>query len=229
MAALKRPLVAVIPAHNEEGRVGRVARGAAAIADWVVAVDDGSADRTLHNMLSTGGRNVVALRLPTNCGKGAAMRAAFRYARSALGAKTVIALDADGQHDPREMRALISAFERGNYDLLVGCRSGRDGRMPLVKRLGNCTFRGMSRLLFGVTVSDPLSGFRIFGGRALGIEWKSPGYSVEMEVLAEAARRGLKVGECPVSTIYNDKYKGTDVLSGARIMLDMAKWRVFGW
>jgi glycosyltransferase involved in cell wall biosynthesis len=224
----KTRVVVVVPAHNESGRVRAVVSKVARLVNWVVAVDDGSTDGTSEELSLIRRKNVVLLRLPTNCGKGAAMRAGFLYARRFLKPETIVAIDADGQHNQNDLPRLVAELRNRKLDLLVGCRSSRR-EMPLVKRFGNSVIRNAAKVLFGVSVSDPLSGYRVFGKRALELDWKSPGYSVEMEVLAEAGRRKLLVGENSIETIYNDKYKGTDVLSGVKIVLDMVKWRLFGW
>jgi glycosyltransferase involved in cell wall biosynthesis len=226
---IARPLVAIVPAYNEAGRVARVLKGLAPFVDKIVAVDDGSADGTYREMLGSGAGKLTVLRLPTNCGKGVALRAGFSFAKRTLKAGTIVTIDSDGQHRPGDVPRLVRKMEASGSDIVVGCREDRAG-MPFVKRLGNSIIKWCGRALFGITVPDSQSGFRVIGKRAIGkLSWKSSSYSVETEVLANAKRLGLTVVGEIIPTIYNDGYKGTDVLSGVRIVGDMVKWRVFGW
>ncbi|MFH0961327.1 MAG: glycosyltransferase family 2 protein [archaeon] len=221
-------LAAIVPAYNEKGRVGPVVRALSKFVDTVIFVDDGSSDGTFEEVSSLGLRNVVAARLPVNCGKGAALRAGFSIARK-LGANEVATVDSDGQHPPSLLPDLLKKLRRTGADIVVGCREFSHG-MPVVKRLGNRWICFLARFLFGIPVSDPLSGFRVFSARAIrNLEWKSSGYSVEIEVLARARKCKLIVSEMKIPTIYADKYKGTGVGSGVRITIDMLKGRVFGW
>jgi glycosyltransferase involved in cell wall biosynthesis len=228
-AKIERPFVAIIPAHNEEGRVGKVLRGVAPFVDRIVAIDDGSTDGTYWEIIGSKSGKVAALRLPTNCGKGVALRTGFDYARKFLKAKTIVTIDSDGQHLPAEIPKLAGKLVESGADIVVGCRMERRG-MPMVKRLGNSAIRTAARLLFGISVPDSQSGFRVFGRRAIErLEWGSAGYSVETEELVNAKKLGLSVETGEITTIYNDGYKGTSILNGVRILTDMMKWRVLGW
>src|SRR5437868_6480914 len=95
-------VVAVIPAHDEAPRIGRVISGALPSVP-VVVVDDGSTDGT-GSVVEAAGATVLTQH--PNQGKGAALRAGFRHALS-IGADAVVTLDADGQHDPAEIPRLL--------------------------------------------------------------------------------------------------------------------------
>ncbi|MEX2011973.1 MAG: glycosyltransferase family 2 protein, partial [Chloroflexota bacterium] len=121
----RRPAViaAVIPAYQEAPRVGPVVVGAKAHLP-VLVVDDGSADDTASVAEDAG---ATVLRLRPNQGKGAALRAGFRWALD-NGIEAVVTLDADGQHDPAEIPTFVAARARTGADLVVGRRDFR--RMP---------------------------------------------------------------------------------------------------
>ena len=103
-------LLIVIPAWNEEEVLGDVLEMVKAekpsFAD-ILVVSDGSADATADIARAAG---VAVLDLPLNLGVGGAMRAGFQYARR-VGYEYACQLDADGQHDPREIDTLIEAVE----------------------------------------------------------------------------------------------------------------------
>ena len=61
------------------------------------------------------------------------------------------------------------------------------------------------------------------------IKWDSSHYEVETEVLANAIMNKVKCVEAPISTIYQDHYKGTTIVDGIKIVLMMLKWRFLRW
>jgi glycosyltransferase involved in cell wall biosynthesis len=124
-------IVALVPGYNEGPRIGEVVRGAAAQLP-VLVVDDGSHDDTAAQALAAG---ATVIEQKPNQGKGAALRAGFRRAL-ADGADAVLTLDADGQHDPAEIPAFLSAWEaEPRPDLVIGRRNFR--AMPPIRRLSN--------------------------------------------------------------------------------------------
>jgi Glycosyltransferases involved in cell wall biogenesis len=98
-------ILAIIPAYNEAERLGPVA-AAAGLFLPVLVVDDGSGDETANVGRQAGAQ---VLEQTPNQGKGAALRAGFRFAL-VQGYDAVITLDADGQHDPAEIPAFLRAF-----------------------------------------------------------------------------------------------------------------------
>src|SRR5690554_3421721 len=110
-------IFALIPAHNEEGRIQPVIQGALLHLP-VLVVDDGSQDNTAGAARSTGAE---VLRQAPNQGKGAALRLGFRHLLES-GCEAVITLDADGQHDPAEIPKFLAAYQAGKPDLIIGVR-----------------------------------------------------------------------------------------------------------
>jgi glycosyltransferase involved in cell wall biosynthesis len=92
------------------------------------------------------------IRHPYNKGNGAAVKTGLREACSDV----VLLLDADGQHDPSEARAL--AAEIGLHDMAIGARSARD--QSFVRALGNGVFQALASWLTERPVRDLTSGFR---------------------------------------------------------------------
>ena len=114
----RRSVLVVVPALDEEATVGHVvARLRAARFDCLV-VDDGSADATAR-VAADAGAHVV--RLPVNLGVGGALRCGFRYAVD-HGYQMVVQCDADGQHLPEEIDALLDAQAATGAHLVVGSR-----------------------------------------------------------------------------------------------------------
>ncbi len=192
----ERRVVAVIPAYNEERRIGDVVRRARRFVDRVIVVDDGSSDGTAREAREAGAEVVAH---PVNMGKWAALRTGVRAALSE-GADVIVTLDADGQHLPEEIPRLVSALE--GADVAAGFRS-REG-MPMIRRLSNFITTNILRVLFGVRVRDSQCGFRAYSRRAAEIllQVKGSGYEGETESLVLLARAGMRFRDVPVSTIY---------------------------
>ncbi|MBX6394670.1 MAG: glycosyltransferase family 2 protein, partial [Alicyclobacillaceae bacterium] len=121
----------IIPAYNEEDRIGRVldAALAARVFDQVIVVDDGSTDRTAD---VAGARGVEVLRLPTNRGKGAAIEAGLTVARGEI----IGLLDADlvGLR-PEHVRALVWPVVSGQADMAIGLFGGGRLSTDLAQKL----------------------------------------------------------------------------------------------
>ena len=114
--------VAVIPAFNEEASLGGVLAEIAEIDGLVpVVVDDGSSDGTAGVARNAG---VACVRLPFNLGVGGAVRTGLRWALD-HDADTVVIVDADGQHDPADVAALLAAIDAG-AGLAIGSRFAAD-------------------------------------------------------------------------------------------------------
>ncbi|MEM7340826.1 MAG: TIGR04282 family arsenosugar biosynthesis glycosyltransferase [Actinomycetota bacterium] len=204
-------VAAVIPALNEEGAIAAVVRrSAAAGAETVIVVDNGSTDATAHEAGTAGAVVVTEGRRGYGyaCAAGAA-------AASAASADVVVFLDGDGSSPPEELPALLKAVEAGN-DLVLGSRTEGHiaaGAMPLHQRLGNWGSAWLMRLLFGVRVTDlgPFRAIRTEVLDSLGMEQMTYGWPTEMTV--KAARAGYAVTEVPASwlprTTGRSKVSGT--------------------
>ncbi|MEK7865836.1 MAG: glycosyltransferase family 2 protein [Planctomycetota bacterium] len=191
--------VAIVPAFREEGRVGEVVGRLRAVVSEVLVVDDGSPDGTAAEARGAGARVIVHER---NRGKGGALRTGFAWAL-ANGADPVLTLDADGQHLPEEVPRLIACAERTGADVVVGTRRLDPREMPFVRRWTNRTMSAVLSLAAGCRIGDTQSGFRLFRARVLrDVSVTTEGFDLESEILVRAARRGFRIREAEVSTVY---------------------------
>ena len=190
-------ILALIPAHNEAARIAPVVMAAVAMLP-VLVVDDGSTDDTAGRSRDAGA-TVISQR--PNQGKGAALRAGFRWAIE-HGFDAVVTLDGDGQHDPTEIGRFVSAYEAGRPDLVIGARNFR--RMPPLRRLAN----GAGTLLFswavGRHIADNQSGYRLVSRRLAEtmLESTETGFGFEVEMIAACVRAGWPIVDVPVRTLY---------------------------
>jgi glycosyltransferase involved in cell wall biosynthesis len=191
------PILALIPAYQEGPRIGSVVRGALRHLP-VVVIDDGSTDDTAAAAEAAG---ATVLRQQPNAGKGAALRAGFRYAL-ANGATAVLTLDADGQHDPDEIPRFVDAYAAGRAELIIGRRDTR--AMPAIRRVSNVLGGAMLAVALGRTVPDNQSGYRLIGPTLMGamLESNESGFEFEVEMIARCIALGLPIDAVPIRTIY---------------------------
>jgi len=209
----------IIPAYNEGKRILSVINKAKKYTKNIVVVDDGSSDNSYEVAKAA---NIIALKHIVNIGKGAALKTGCDYAVKA-GAKILIVMDADGQHNPKDIPRFIGALK--NKDIVFGARGSKN--MPLVMKLGNWFINNSTRLLYGTRLRDTQGGFRAFTKEAYKkIRWSSTDYSMESEMIANAGKHNLKYKEIEIKTVYSDKFKGTTVLDGTKIVLNMLWWKI---
>ena len=187
----------------------------------IVVVDDGSLDNTAAEATRAG---AVVLRHKVNLGKGAALKTGCDYAVQ-QGAQNIITMDADGQHDPREIPLFRAALEQ--HDIAFGSRKAPKS-MPGVFKLGNKVITRTLQLLYGVIVEDSQCGYRSFRADAYHqLRWEATDYYVETEMAIRAGKMKLKHTTIPIETIYADKYKGTTIFDGMAIVAKMVGWRLW--
>jgi glycosyltransferase involved in cell wall biosynthesis len=192
-------ILALIPAYQAAPHVGAVVRGALEHLP-VVVVDDGSTDATGDAARAAGAEVLVQ---PANQGKGAALRRGFGHALE-VGARAVVTLDADGQHDPTEIPAFLAAERAGSADLIIGRRDFR--RMPLSRRVANQLGTWTLSWAVGQPIPDNQSGYRLIGASLMRrlLDSREDGFEFEVEMIAVAIRDQMRIAWVPIRTIYGD-------------------------
>lgn len=126
--------VIVIPVYNEAGAVGEVIKDVRAHGfQHIVVVDDGSSDESWSVAFA---HDALALRLKVNRGKGAAVKTGI-MAANLLDADVVVTMDGDGQHDPADIKPLITPILEGESDVVLGSRLLHREKMPFIKVVAN--------------------------------------------------------------------------------------------
>lgn len=214
----------VIPSFNEDKRLKETLTKAKQFisSDKIVVVDDGS---IIPEHLQKNS-DVWLLRHKLNLGKGAAMRTGAEFAFD-QGAEAVIFMDADCQHDPKEIPVFTKHLEEG-FQMVFGSR--RPGiNVPLTRFLGKKFTSIYVNFVFGIYITDILSGYRALTKRAYElVKWESDRYAVETEMVARMShhRKELSWTEFPIETIYMDKYKGMTPIDAIRLMISSIKWKL---
>ena len=217
---MESKIFAVIPAYNEEDNISKVISETKKYVNNIIVVDDGSKDNTSEEAKKEG---VIVLKHIINLGKGATLKTGCDYAIK-QGADKIIVLDADAQHEPSQIPNFLNELE--NADVVLGYRTLGKG-MPSILKLGNLFINKITKLLYGITLHDTQCGYRAFTSHAYKkIRWKASNYSMESEMIANIGKRSLKYKEIPIKTIYTDRYKGTTVLDGIKIVYNLFWWRL---
>ncbi|MCK5804391.1 MAG: glycosyltransferase family 2 protein [Lentisphaeria bacterium] len=197
-------VLVIVPAYNEEAALEATV---SSVMDFplfdVLIVDDGSRDGTkaLALDLSRAMPRVRCVSLPINSGIGTAVQTGFIYARH-HGYAYAAQFDGDGQHDANSLHDLASHAIAEKLDLCVGSRfldlSTENFRSTPLRRLGISFFAWLISVLTGKRVSDPTSGLRIYGHRAIEMfACHYPDDYPEPEALFWCVRNGLRVEEKP--------------------------------
>jgi len=210
------PIVAVIPAYNEERYIGSVVLKTRKQVDTVVVVDDGSTDLTAEIAEAAG---AIVVRHEGKQGKGKALNTGFRRIRE-LAPAAIVMLDGDGQHMPQEVPQVLAPVLRGDADLVVGSRYLQKGNgVPRHRVWGHRAFNLLTRVASGVGASDSQSGFRAFSPRAIeSIRFSSNGFSVESEMQFLAREHDLRLVEVPITADYVEEAKRPVVSHGLMVL-----------
>lgn len=192
-----RHICAVIPTYNNGGTVADVVRGVLRQGLPVLVVDDGSTDGTADRLA---GLDIKVLRHPRNRGKGRALKTGLEAARK-LGYRFALTLDADGQHDPADIPALVAAA--GERTLVIGSRNiaaeGMSSGSTFANRFSNFWFTVQT----GRRLPDTQTGYRIYPLEGLpSLRLLTSRYEAELALLVFSAWKGLRLVPVPVRVYY---------------------------
>jgi len=222
-----KPFVVVgVPAFNEEKTIAKVVVEAQRYADKVVVCDDGSTDLTAE-IAERLGADVV--RHERNLGYGAAIQCLFRRARE-LDADVLVTLDADGQHDPREIPNVVKPIVDGAADVVIGSRFVDERlayTMPWYRRAGVKFITKLVNNSGKHGVKDTQSGFRAYNRKSLEkLTMLENGMGVSVEVLINARKQGLRIREVSATCDYGRGVENSarnPVKHGADVVMSIVK------
>ncbi|MDO8740480.1 MAG: glycosyltransferase family 2 protein [Candidatus Woesearchaeota archaeon] len=217
-----RGVVIVIPAYNEEAKIGDV------ISDLnrngyedIIVVDDGSKDNTYKIAKS---HKADVYKHIINRGLGGSLGTGIKAALM-KNADIVVTFDADGQHAASDIKKLIKPIIDGKADVVIGSRLmiKSDG-MPFIRKIGNWGMNLITYVMFGIWTTDSQSGLRAFSRKAAEkISIKGSRMEVSSEIISEVGKRKLKFKEVPIKAIYTDYSlkKGQSNLNAFKILLKL--------
>ena len=197
-----KDITIIIPALNEaENLEHLLPRMPAKIREYevgVLVIDDGSSDSTRDVVKK---HNYTVVSNPINRGGGAALRLGYDIAMAG-GARYIVTMDADGQHLPEEIEILMASLLEEYLDVVIGSRVlGEHGRENIFRWIGIHVFNVIINLLAGTRITDCSCGFRAFRMESLKKVLLLQDQFHTAELIIDAARKGLKIGEAPVTHV----------------------------
>ncbi len=193
--------LAILPGYNEAETVAGVIASIRlhAPAFDILVIDDGSTDET-RSVAEEAGAMVV--RHPFNLGIGGAVQSGFVFALE-QGYDYAVQVDADGQHCPEEIEALLRAMRADpTLDMVCGSRfitRDKTYPAPISRRTGIHIFAFILSRLVGQRVSDPTSGFRLYNRRGIALFARDyPHDYPEVEAVLMVHFHRLRMAEVPV-------------------------------
>ena len=226
-----KPIMIVIPAYNEAENLRyllpKIPTNINGFDVGVLVIDDGSIDQT-NQIVQEYGHTVVSNMI--NRGGGAALRLGYDILKGA-GGNICVTMDADGQHQPEEIEALVLPIINDEYDIVIGSRiiGTREKDNPL-RIAGVHIFAAIISSLLGKRITDPSSGFRAFKMEKIKtIDLYEDQYHTS-ELIIEAIKKGLRVKEVPITILkrkFGKSKKGKDLIYGYHFAKIIVKtwWR----
>lgn len=202
-------LLIIIPAYNEQGKIGLVVQKVLTQGTGtVLVVDDCSTDYTVAEALAMG---ALVIRHERNLGVGAAIRTGINYALSNY-FDVVAVLSGDNQHDPAELPGLLRPILLNDYDFVQGSRRIHGLHAPNIdwfRRFFTWVYAVTFRLMTGFPCTDATNGGRAFRTRIfsdgrinLSQDWLNS-YELEPYLFYKVVHEGYKVTEAPMKVIYH--------------------------
>jgi glycosyltransferase involved in cell wall biosynthesis len=223
-ASRERPaelsVLALVPAFNESANLPRVVADLSRIIPLknILVVDDGSTDGTPELLPRLG---VRWLTLSQRLGVGGAVRAGIRYAERA-GYDYVVRIDGDGQHRACDIARMLAPVVTGRADVALGSRFLRGRRLRGPRRLSQAALAACLSVVTRKQVTDPTSGFWLFGPRALRLlSGHHPAGYAEPELLLFLSRNRLRVAEIPIRM--RPRIAGRTSLTAPRAVFALAR------
>jgi dolichol-phosphate mannosyltransferase len=225
-----KKILCVLPAYNEEGKIGRVVKKVKKEdgIDTILVVDDFSSDKTSQEAKTQG---ALVLRHKMNLGVGAAIRSGIDYA-IANDFDIVVILSGDDQHDSQDIPSVLSPLLNDGYHFVQGSRRLKGGRIvggSLFRRFATKLYAVIFRFFTGFPSTDATNGFRAFyvsifkeGRINLWQDWLDR-YELEPFMLFKVAvDKNMKMREVPITLIYHNHAGGYTKM---KFFLDW--WRLF--
>ncbi len=212
-------LSVIIPVFNEAKTIKQVIDNiiAVPVEKEIIVVDDSSTDGTDKILMGLRYDNVKVIHHSSNRGKGAAVRTGLENASG----EYVIVQDADFEYDPSDYIKLIDAIKRGDGDLILGARFTAGYHGMKIPKVGNRLLTGLMNMLFGVKLNDCFTCYKLMRkADLLGLSLGSSSFDIEIEILAKAIKKRMRIAEVPVA------YNPRTYHEGKKIRIKDGLWAV---
>ncbi|WP_240927828.1 DUF2062 domain-containing protein, partial [Cellulophaga sp. Z1A5H] len=194
----------LIPTYNNSLTLKRVVDGVLCYTSNIIIINDGATDAT-SNILEEYS-NLEQIHFTKNKGKGQALRAGFKHAKS-LGYEYVITIDSDGQHFPKDIPIFIAELEQTQNKnlLLIGARNMNQESVPKKSSFGNKFSNFWFWVETGIKLQDTQSGFRLYPiNHFKNLKFYTTKFEFEIEVIVKAAWNDSEVKNIPIQVLYDE-------------------------
>ncbi len=195
----------IVPVYNEVAHLDELLKAIhdSPVKKEIIIVDDGSTDGTREKLRSMPlASDITVVFHEKNCGKGAAIRSALRYARG----EYVLIQDSDLEYDPRDYLALLQPLKENRANVVYGVRPDRPER-GLRFFLGAKFLTHLTNFLYGAGIHDEATCYKVFRRSLISqIDLRCERFEFCPEVTAKLCRRGERIAEVPIS--YNPRSTG---------------------
>jgi dolichol-phosphate mannosyltransferase len=188
----------IVPVYNEVAHVDELLQAIhdSPVKKEIIIVDDGSNDGTREKLRSMAlASDVTVVFHEKNCGKGAAIRSALRYAHG----EYVLIQDSDLEYDPHDYPALLQPLQENRANVVYGVRPDRPER-GLRFFLGAKFLTHLTNLLYGAGIHDEATCYKVFRRSLISqIDLRCQRFEFCPEVTAKLCRKGEKIAEVAIS------------------------------
>jgi len=199
--------IVIIPAYNEEKSLPVLIKSVLKEVSSVIVVDDGSTDNTSKIAEESG---ALVVRNESNLGKGSSIINGILWCMD-NGYEPVIVMDADGQHSSDKIKDFMRVYKEEKADLILGNRMKKADNMPFIRLTTNRFMSWFTSILLGLRLHDTQCGYRLIGKRAMELHrdiiFRCQRFDYESEVLFYAVKKGFKILEVDIPTIYDSERK----------------------
>jgi glycosyltransferase involved in cell wall biosynthesis len=190
----------IIPTYNNAATLGKVIEDVMVFTDNILIVNDGSTDGT--RSVIQGYPELKVIHFPVNCGKGYALRNAFKMAHQ-LGYRHGITIDSDGQHTASDLPVFLAKIKEEPNAIIIGARNMDQESVPGKSSFGNKFSNFWFWFETGISLPDTQSGFRAYPIHLLHEKrYFSRKYEFEIEVIVRAAWKNIRIIVVPIHVYY---------------------------
>ena len=198
----------------------------------IIVVDDGSGAEYRPVFDQAARLEAIVLTLPTNRGKGAALKAGFAWIKHNHPGESIVCADSDGQHRPADIKRVVEQVEERGAEPAIVLGSRRfTGRVPARSRFGNGVSRQLFRTVTGLSIHDTQTGLRGYPASLLDwlVDVDGERFEYELNILLDAARDHVPVVEVEIETLYlghNESSHFRPIVDSLRVMRPLAGYVV---
>lgn len=201
-------VLVIIPAYNEQDNIVRVVDHLVENYpqyDYVI-INDGSKDHT-SQICHANRYNVIDL--PVNLGLAGGFQTGMKYAQQ-LGYDCAVQFDADGQHRPEYIAAMIEKIKEGN-DIVIASRFLKEKKPVTARMFGSRLITAAIRLTAGVKITDPTSGMRMYNKKLINVLANNINFGPEPDTVSYLIKMGATVAE--IQAKMDERIAGTSYLN----------------